>query len=577
MRTARNLVAVITAATLLGGLVLASEGPTIRPDGGTFDGPMMVAVTPPGREYSLRVTVDGSDPAFEPYSLDGSRPMTQSYAIKAPFRLASSATVKARMFKADKTPAGPIRESRFTIKPKLRPGVPFYPVDWNADVETWWKGHALNPKSPQLFAGAVQSPSFRVNVAEIRERHPESTTAGIDEALAMAPPEGGTLWFPKDCGPYVITKADSAVRLRSGYLWGGAIKIRRRNNLHFLSDGATIRCDHTAFGIAGDEIDKYGQVEHPATNFYFNNLVFDGHGKAGSEMLFMQEGENFHILNTSDVLFDDCRFVGSVSPKTGHGGLLSIAFKSDNIWCRHCHFDSGLWGVYWDGVHGGGLVNCTFGNRFTNGGFVLFTNDDLSPFDFRLREAQYIVVAGCTFGQTDETRIYLNPTAWNMSASNCLFVDNTVNRAYRTGLFMNAKICPDFRPYRYHATGNRIIGNRFDGVDTLLVVEAKIVPKTHPYRIGNLLVRDNTADGLETFLETRHQAGLPKIHDIEVANNRLRGPRLPRLVVQGGGIEGLRIKDNLLAGETRSLVASQDGALPAGAVILSGNRSESNP
>ena len=572
MRTLRSPVAVITATILLARLALASEDPTIQPGGETFDGAVMVTVTPPGREGLLRVTIDGSDPTYEPYALDGSQPMTQSYAIKAPFRLATSATVKARMFNSDKTPAGPIREARFTIRPKLRPGVPFYPVDWSADVETWWKGHPLNPKSPQPFTEAIQSPTFQVNVAEVHERHPESTTAGIEEALAMVPPEGGTLWFPKDRGPYVITKADSAVRLRSGYLWGGAIKIRRRNNIHFLSDGATIRCDHTAFGIAGDEIDKYGQVEHPSTNYYFKGLVFDGNGKAGSQMLFMQEGENFHILNTSDVLFDDCRFVGSVPPNFGHGGLLSIAFKSDNICFRRCHFDSGMWGIYWNGVHGGGLLNCTFGNRFTNGGFVLFTNDDLSPFDFRLRSAEYIIVAGCAFGQRDEKRVYVNPTAWNMSASNCLFIDNTVNRAYRTGLFMNAKICPDFRPYRYHATGNRIIGNRFDGVDTLLVVEEKIVPKTHPYRIGNLLVRDNVALGLETFLETRHQAGLPNIHDIEVANNCLGGPRLPRLVVQGKGVEGIRIKANEIIGDKRDLVAPIDGELPAGAVILEANQ-----
>jgi hypothetical protein len=101
------------------------------------------------------------------------------------------------------------------------------------------------------------------------------------------------------------------------------------------------------------------------------------------------------------------------------------------------------------------------------------------PFDFRLRSAEYIVVAGCTFGRTDEKRAYQYPTAWSMSASNCLFIDNTVNRVYRTGLFMNAKICPDFRPYRYHAVGNRVVGNRFDGVDTLLVVEEKTVPKAH--------------------------------------------------------------------------------------------------
>ncbi len=550
----------------------AAEGPGIEPHGGTFEGPVFVTITAPSREGQVRVTVDGSEPAFEPYALDGSRPMTQSYAIRAPFRLATSATVKARVFGADKQPLGPTSEVAFVIRQRLRPGVPFHPVDWSADVETWWSRHPMNPKSPQPFAGPVESPPFRVNVADARRQHPETTTAGIEEALAMLPAEGGTLWFPKDQGPYVITKPDSAQKLSAGsYLWGGAIKIRNRSNLHFLSDGAAIRCDHTAFGIAGGEFDRFRQVEHPAVNYYFQNLVFDGNGQAGTAMLFPQEGENFHILNTTDMMFDQCRFVGSVNPRVGHGGLVSLAFKSDNIWFRDCFFESGMWGVYWDGVHGGGLVNCTFTGRFTNGGFVLFTNDDLSPFDFRLRSAQYVVVAGCTFGGPDEPRKYNAATAFHMAGEKCLFTGNTVNHAYRTGVSCDGKLAPDIRPYRYHYTGNRIVDNRFRGVDTLLLINSLTYPKTISARLSDYLVRDNDATDLQTFAELAVRPGAAEIENVRIEKNRLAGRNIPQLIAKQGGVRGARVTGNTFAGQKRAMVVGPPEGLPPDAVVVEAN------
>ena len=567
----------LTAALLVvalcgGGMLSAADPPTIGPPGGTFQGPVMVTVTPQAGKGTLRVTIDGSEPAAEPYALDGSRPMTQSYAIRGPFRLSASAVVKARVFRDDGAPAGPIAEAEFVIQPRLTPGVPFYPVAWTADVETWWSQHPMNPGSPRPFAGPVVSPLPQINVADVRDRHPESDTAGIEEALNMLPAEGGTLWFPKDRGPYIVTKADSALRLPSGYMWGGAIKIRNRSNIHFVSDGAAIRCEHTIFGIAGGELDGNGQIEHPATNYYFRNLVFDGAGKAGEKMLFPQEGNFFHFLNTCDVLFDDCVFRNARNPGFGHGGLISLAFKSDNIWCRRCRFDSGLWGVYWDGVHGGGLVECTFGNGLTGGGFLLFTNDDLSPFDFRLRSAQYVVAAGCTFGEKDTPRKH-PACAFVMAGENCLFADNTVNSAYRLAVYSNGKLCPSFRPYRYHYTGNRIVGNRLHGVDTLLEVRNLEQEKTHNYEIGDFIVEGNVATDLDKVLVLGHVEGVPRIHDVIVRDNELSGRLLPQIVVLPDGVTNIRIVSNVLSGAPRQPVVDMTGtALESDQIVVENNR-----
>ena len=48
----------------------------------------------------------------------------------------------------------------------------------------------------------------------------------------------------------MITKADSAVRLRTGGLWGAAIKIRSRNNLRLLSAGGSLKRYREQKGMA---------------------------------------------------------------------------------------------------------------------------------------------------------------------------------------------------------------------------------------------------------------------------------------------------------------------------------------
>ena len=209
------------------GDVPAAPAPRIAPPGGSFEGPVEVTLAAGVSDARICYTIDGSDPTIF------------STLYTEPFRLAGPAAVKARVVHGGMR-EGEVARAGFALKPKLGPGVPFSPVGWGRDVATWWAGHIHNPASPHHLQGPIQSPGPRVNVADVRDAHPETTTGGIEEALARLPPAGGTLWFPKGRGPYVVTK--SPQKVKNYYDLGAPVMVLRRSNLHFLSDGAVIRC-----------------------------------------------------------------------------------------------------------------------------------------------------------------------------------------------------------------------------------------------------------------------------------------------------------------------------------------------
>ena len=64
---------------------------------------------------------------------------------------------------------------------------------------------------------------------------------------------------------------------------------------------------------------------------------------------------------------------------------------------RSSTFSGSMWGVYWDGVHNGGILDCRFPGPYQGGPILIMTNNDMACFSPTQRNAQYIVIAGCEF------------------------------------------------------------------------------------------------------------------------------------------------------------------------------------
>lgn len=436
--------------------------------------------------------------------------------------------------------------------------IPHHPIDWKQDVETWWEKHPFNPKSPKPYKWDLKSPLPRIDVGKIRKKYPKSTTGGIEEALRLLPPSGGTLWFPKEGGPYEITQPEQPAT-NIGY-HAAAILIHRRSNIHFVSDGAVIRCPHTFFNISSMEFTDRRRADFPIRNYYFKNIVFDGAGTAGIA---------FKISHTWDVLWDGCTFTNFKSPQRSHPAVISAFIKSDNLWVRNCSFDSGMNGVYWDGTRGSGVIGCTFTDGLTHSAVLFLTNDDmvlLSPPGDQ-RTAQYNIIAGNTYTGSQ----YRGYAFLTMAGANCLVAENRILGPRLSLVLSNGKY--SFDPnllYRYY--GNRIVRNRLEKVSLILQVECWYDGPGKTYAIGGHVVRENTATDLDyiLFLNPLHPGA--KVKDVEAFNNVLSGPRLPRVKIGRDGVSGVKVHDNVLSGgKVKSVVEGPDGLNVEAAVAWKNN------
>jgi hypothetical protein len=506
------------------GKVPVAPAPAIIPNGGTFAGPMHVTLVSQLPGSTIYYTIDGSEPHH--YST--------RYTI--PFWIAGSVTVKAKVIHAGYQDS-PVAQCTFTLQPAIGEGVPFYPVGWQQDVASWWAGHPYNPGSPNALKSPIPSPAPRINVAEVWAKHPKSTTAGIEEALALLPQAGGTLWFPKDKGPYVVTKP---IQATDNYYKGisGAILVLKRSNLHFLSDGATISAPYGIFCFSSMQHTEQGTLQNPVRNFYFNNIVFDGQLQSHSAMLFN---------HCSDILFDDCIFRNYIPRKDQHPGCINAHAMTDNIWCRNTRFESGHHGVYWDGVHGGGFVTCFFGKGVERARILLLTNNDMVFFSPAQRTCQYIVVEGCTFEGPGQYGI--GCTAANVLVSNNRFTGHFQYIVQQTGRGMS-----NMQRYtRYDGSGFMLLGNTVESVTEFysLLADATQTTRRDTLTMQHLL-RGNTVGRATAMLSLNPGGEYQEIGQVVIADNTFGGPAIPQVRVAPGALSRLgpiRISGNTFSGK----------------------------
>ncbi len=411
------------------GVIKKAPAPIISPDGGTFQG-------------RKRVTLESDLPgAVIHYTIDGSEPDRFSVEYVGPFLVSGPSVVKAKTFHTGYEST--TSEAVFNITARLGDGVPTNPIGYGTDVEKWWSEHIYNPSSPNYFDKPVISPGTRINVAQIRKKYPKSTSAGISEAIKELPSEGGVLWFDMEKGPYVVEKG---------------FYIEGRSNLHFLSDGAriTIKKD-VLFFRSKDAADWKSFVLNPVENFYFNNLTFTGDGNNERALYFQ---------NCVDVLFDNCTF--SQFGKGQRYNIISANVNTDNIWLRNCVFKDNSSGfpVYWDGVHNGGCINCDFSGDYGGGTFLVFTNNDMSPFCAYERTGQYLVFDSCQFSGYPGRK---GRNALSLTACNVLIKNNTVTGPFNSFVSWNGRGKSNTQPRLHFSSGGmKIIANDIKNVEAVV-------------------------------------------------------------------------------------------------------------
>lgn len=539
------------------GKVSPAPAPVIETPAGSHEGPL---------EVSIKTDVPGASIV---YTVDGSAPDIHANKYLGSFRLNGPALVKARAM-AFAYQDSPVAQAQYELKPKVGPGVPFYPVGWGRDVQSWWDGHAYNPASKNHLKTEIVSPQTRVDVAAVHKEHPESKTAGIAEALAKLPPAGGTLWFPKAHGPYEITA--EAQKDINYYGFAAAMLVLDRSNLHFLSDGATIRCPSTVWAFSAMEYKRTKNMQHPISNFYFSNLVFDGMGSAD---------QGIYFQHSTEILLDNCLFKNYRAATSGHPGVVHAHAMSDNLWCRNCTFESGNYGVFLDGAHGCGLLDCTFGKGLVRGGILTFANNDMCPISAFQQSTQYLVVAGCRFEGAGKT------TAMTMTASNVLIANNQASGSFGGFISPVGRGHSNMRPHLfYDCSGFRIVNNRVERADSFVAFVQDIAQYTRLDHPLPSIIEKNTVGGLDCLLSWK-ASGDPayppysRFENVQVTNNRGTGPARPRIQVDASALDRIKnivIKDNTLAGTERPLLTDLKGKpVSCDNIHLENNTGEQKP
>lgn len=518
--------------------------PQIIPDGGTFTGPATVTLKTDYPQAVIR------------YTLDGMEVTRYSTMYKGPINLNSSGTLRAKVFH-DAAREGEEAKARFTLEPVTAPGVPFYAVDWEKPVQEWWKQHVYNPESPN-FVKDIVSPMPRVNVADVRDANPDTNTAGILEALAQLPETGGTLWFPKDRGPYVISKPSEEVL--DQYRAQAQVPILRRSNIHLLSDGAEIVGEGPVMFVFAsmNYRERRDMLQNPITNFYVNGLVFNGLGKACSA---------FWFLNAHNVLVEDCVFRGftrRVDIFSDHEQVLLARGGCDNFWVRHCRFEAGAHGTNMDGIFNGGVIDNYFGPELTRGAVRFQMNTDMNPTARMhspvMRISRYVVVANNTFegrnAAASENAVHTRDAILGAFADT-LLVGNRVNN-YSTFLSFQANIMPAHNwPHFFPGGGLRIIDNTLINVPNLLHGRWQLMPAVEGTE--NMVFENNKATGVDTLMTFDQLRG--PMHDIVLRKNRLSGPNLPQIVLPAenvGDIRNTLLINNIFEGKPRPMVVNEN-------------------
>lgn len=470
-------------------------------------------------------------------------------------------------------------------------GVPTITItDYTQDVEAYWAGHPFNPESSAYNPG-INIPAGALEIDVDQSPHNGSLWSAVQAAHAAVGIDGYTVIW---CG----TNDYDVAAIYPPNFTG-----RAKNNVQFREKvGATPRFlgiqrvipidmarDYVTWSQAMywndptsvDDPANPGQKlrprdvvnRYPIRGWYWRGITFHGTGTPNTNENF----QNISISTARDMVFDNCTFQNITWPGGNiHPGHVTGNSRLWNIWFRNCTFRGRTPGttgnlprlaIYLDGLHGGGVVNCTFENEFTNEDILWLCNDDfLKDYNangtFDLAEwpiAQFCVSYG-NVGKS--TYKHLDAAGRN----------NLVMRLLHTGApyrwsaaWFDSKsnnVPNSLPPIKYRYTGNKVIlCDVSDISDTapeplkptllpnLVRVAAQLHPDVYPNaidpEIGQTTVRDNIVRraGFSRWLSNEgNQAGIlgPDV----VSGNANSGTIPPP--ASGGGTPGAGVPTSLV-------------------------------
>jgi hypothetical protein len=323
-------------------------------------------------------------------------------------------------------------------------------VPYGRDVEEWWAKHPFNPKAASHDPD-ILSPVLRVSVP---------AGASINDAIAALPPSGGTLILaPGTYAPFTILRRSNIhILALNGALVTGTSRLQG-TDLSYGDFAKAIRVSRSKTALDDFQNRK-------TTNIYVRGLTFDG-GKSAVYALVSD--------CVTGVLVENCIIRNYIRHATvpNHVGMVIGCMGSNNIWYRGCRFECMRENppgnaLYHDGIHAGGLINCTIDSGFTSSGLLFLVNDDFT-YDHdgdgtleqnEIRRSEYVVIYGCQFAGGRH--------AVRMSGANSLIMNCRATGPYESAFaFFNPKTSLIYPDATYTYYGNCVIGNVVGPAGTL--------------------------------------------------------------------------------------------------------------
>jgi hypothetical protein len=301
-------------------------------------------------------------------------------------------------------------------------GVPSVEPNYGLDINTWWASHPLNPNAPGGIAiGAIPNPSPVIN-------------------LSAAGDLNGTINSSQCASGCTIVLSDGATY--------GSFTAYNLSHVHIIANnGATISGRNDVMACSGAEnyaqfdFDVWSNNQTPepyynngtarqcfqnqVSDWYFNHITFDGGNSANQGLV---------TAAARDIVCDNCTFQNYAELNVSYEISLWDADRGvDNHWCRQCHFvGSQRMAIFWDGMHGGGIIDSTFESSFyamfvdvsTNDDFTIDLNGDGAYSQSEQRDGQYVVFENNVFNAFGPYE------GMNIKGMQSLVDNNTINGSF---------------------------------------------------------------------------------------------------------------------------------------------------
>jgi hypothetical protein len=320
-------------------------------------------------------------------------------------------------------------------------GVPQFTFDFNESATDYWARHWANPASSTYVSSAnVRTHTHEVVVAP----------GNLNSALSLEPPN---TTFRLQAG------------VHGGHGPGNEILIEQRTGTHIISDDtgsrATIRSLRALGTTASNKLrgtDGFPAMlkdrNNTSLHAEFNNMPRDliikdinfvaepgsiayDRWELNTPLTTYSKGdlEGIPIILWSyqDILVQNCTFTGYemqdaangqfdtptiIGAPSGHPGLITGGRGLNNITARDCTFNGSPndargfpAAIYWDGVFGGVMYNCTTTQRWHFSHLANFVNDDVSgDYDYdgrwlasEIRNSKFMHVINNTFNKSNNS------------------------------------------------------------------------------------------------------------------------------------------------------------------------------